>query len=180
MIRNVVLYGNPILRKISEPVSNIKDHTELISDLKENLLYHSGLGLAAPQIWENVRIISILSEDGEPVIYINPKIIYLSKETVVDEEGCLSFPDIFGNILRAIKVRVKALDENGNEIEIEAKDYYARAFQHEIDHLDGKLFIDRLSYASKKYLKKEIEAIRKMGANQIKEFQRGDAVDSND
>jgi peptide deformylase len=180
MIRNIVLYGNPILRKVSEPVSKIEDHLDLINDLKENLIHHSGLGLAAPQIWENVRIVAVLSQEGEPVIYVNPKIIYLSKEVVTDEEGCLSFPDVFGNVSRSVEVKVKALDENGNEIEVEAKDYYARAFQHEIDHLDGKLFIDRLSYASKKSLKKDIEQIKQMGLSQTKEFQRGDAIDSND
>ena len=111
---------------------------------------------------------------------INPEIIYLSKETVVDEEGCLSFPDIFGNVSRAIKVKVKALNEKGEEIVIEEEDYYARAFQHEIDHLNGKLFIDKLSYASKKALKKELEELKKMGVKQIKEFRRGDTIDSND
>ncbi len=180
MIRNIVLYGNDILRKVSEPVLDIKAHKALIEDLKENLLYHSGLGLAAPQIWENVRIIAVLSREDEPVIYVNPEIIYLSKEKVIDEEGCLSFPDIFGKVLRANKVKVRALNENGEQVEVEEEGYYARAFQHEIDHLDGKLFIDRISYATKKALKKELEILKKMGVKQIKEFRRGDAIDSND
>jgi peptide deformylase len=176
MIRNIVLYGNSILRKVSKPVENIEEHRDLIEDLKENLIYHSGLGLAAPQIWENVRIIAVLSRENEPVVYINPEIIYLSKEKVLDEEGCLSFPNIFGNVVRAFKVKVKALDENGNEVVVEEEDYYARAFQHEIDHLDGKLFVDRLSYATKKSLKNEIDEIKKLGINQVKEFERGDVI----
>ncbi len=181
MIRNVVLYGNSILRKVSEPVKDINEHKQLIEDLKENLIYHSGLGLAAPQIWENVRIIAVLSRENEPVIYVNPEIIYASKETIIDEEGCLSFPDIFGNVSRSYKVKVKALDETGKEVIIEEEDYYARAFQHEIDHLDGKLFVDRLSYATKKSLKRELESLKKLGVNQTKEIiKRGDSIDSND
>jgi peptide deformylase len=180
MIRNVVLYGNSILRKVSKPVENIEEHKDLIEGLKENLIYHSGLGLAAPQIWENVRIIAVLSRENEPVVYINPEIIYSSKEKILDEEGCLSFPNIFGNVSRSYKVKVKALNEEGKEIIVEEEDYYARAFQHEIDHLDGKLFIDRLSYATKKSLKRELDEIRKLGMNQVKELKRGDKVDTND
>lgn len=141
MIREL---NNNILRKVAEPVKEIiNDIKNLLHDMVETMEINHGVGLAAPQIGISLRIVVIKVED---VIYklINPIIV---KETGIQnsDEGCLSLPNTFGKVWRPAKVIVKALDENGKEIKITGYKLLACALCHEIDHLDGVLFTDKLS-----------------------------------
>ncbi len=142
----IVEYPNEILRKISE---EIKDPTsveikQLILDMIQTLRSNNGLGLAAPQIGKNLRI-CIIEIENELFVLINPEIKTLSKEKIPSEEGCLSIPNKFLNIQRHKRVKVKATDLNGKKQIIRARGLLARAIQHEIDHLNGVLIVDRVN-----------------------------------
>ena len=149
MIRTILTYPNPELKKKSAPVTIITDSIrELARDMAETMYDAPGIGLAAPQIGAHQRIIVIdLSARDEPndlIVAINPIIIHAEGE-VYEEEGCLSVPDYAANVRRHARVIVKALDLEGVEQTWKADDLLAIAFQHEIDHLDGILFVDHLS-----------------------------------
>jgi len=135
---------NPILRKTSKPVAKVtKEIKGLVANMEETLMAAPGIGLAAPQVGELLRII-IADTREELHVLINPKIVKKSgAQTFV--EGCLSLPGIEGPVERASKVVVKAIDLKGKQIEVEAEGLLATVFQHEIDHLDGKLFVDRVA-----------------------------------
>ena len=150
MTKEIVKYPNSILRKKCEEVKEI---TEDIKKLGQEMMTiimteNQGLGLAAPQIGELKRIIIVQTEKG-PEVFVNPEIIKNSKKTETGEEGCLSFPKLFLKIKRAKEAEIEALDLQGEKIKIKAEDLPARVFQHEIDHLDGILFIDRISFFQK-------------------------------
>jgi len=137
------------LRQKSEVVKNIdKDIKQLVTDMFDSMHADNGIGLSAPQIGVLKRIIiGEYKNDKTPVprtVLINPEITWTSKKETVDEEGCLSFPNLYGMVKRPERIRYKGLDENGNIVEGKAKDLLARVIQHEIDHLDGVLFIDKL------------------------------------
>lgn len=145
MILPIITYPNPILKKKTETVKDPKDPKikELIFDMLETLEQTpEGMGLAAPQVGSSVRL-CVIRFEGKTYILINPKIKSksLRKETL--EEGCLSFPGKFLPIKRSKKVTIKAVGRNGEKIEIKAEGIFSRALQHEIDHLDGILFIER-------------------------------------
>lgn len=138
-------FGDPGLKKRSEEVDKITPEIkELIFNMKETLEQVRGVGLAAPQIGELKRIIIVEKE-----AFLNPEIIKKSKETEINEEGCLCLPGIYLKIKRAKEVEIKALDINGNKVEIKAEGLPARIFQHEIDHLNGILILDRISFWQK-------------------------------
>jgi peptide deformylase len=146
MNRKILKYPNPILKKKAEKVKEITEEIKNLGrDMIEILEINQGVGLASSQVGELKRIIAVRFED-RPRIFINPVILKKSKETEVIEEGCLSFPGLFLKIKRAKEIEVKALDENGIEINIKDNGLISRIFQHEIDHLEGILFIDRLSF----------------------------------
>ncbi len=146
MNRKILKYPNPILKKKAEKVKEITEEIKNLGrDMIEILEINQGVGLASSQVGELKRIIAVRFED-RPRIFINPVILKKSKETEVIEEGCLSFPGLFLKIKRAKEIEVKALDENGKEIRIKDNGLISRIFQHEIDHLEGILFIDRLSF----------------------------------
>ena len=146
--------GHPGLRKKARALERaaIKspDVQRLIDDMIETMGEYHGVGLAAPQIHESVRLfVAALDVDengvaGEPITLINPEITPVGKDTVEDWEGCLSIPDIRGLVSRAREIRVRAFDRNGERVEIDAHDFAARVIQHETDHLDGVLFVDRM------------------------------------
>ncbi len=145
MVLPILTYPNDILRKKNENIKNPKDPAikELIFDILETMEDNgNALGLAAPQVGASVRL-CIIKIDGKTHIIINPRIKYKSWRKEFSEEGCLSFPGKFIPIKRHKKVTVKALDKNGEEIIFKAEGMLSRALQHEIDHLDGVLFIDR-------------------------------------
>jgi len=149
----IIKYPESVLRKKCEEIEKITEEIkELIGDMKRIMIENKGIGLAAPQIGESKRIIVIMTEKG-PEAFVNPKIIDKSQETEIMEEGCLSFPGLFFKIKRAKDIKIKATNINGNTVEISADGMLARIFQHEIDHLDGILFVDRLPFWQRLKLK---------------------------
>lgn len=142
-LRNIRKYGDEILRKKSRKVDNINDRiTTLLSDMEETLYNANGVGLAAPQVGVLKRVIVI--DIGQGIIkLINPEIIE-TEGSYIDEEGCLSIPGKQGKVERPYKVKVKALNEKGEEIIVEGEELLARALCHEIDHLDGILYVDKV------------------------------------
>lgn len=145
MILPIITYPNDILRKKAEKIKDPKsaEIQELIFDMLETMEENgNALGLAAPQVGKSVRL-CVIKYNGKTYILINPKIASKSWKKELLEEGCLSFPGKFIPVKRNKKVKIKALDRNGQKILIKAEGLLARAFQHEIDHLDGVLFIDK-------------------------------------
>lgn len=144
-IRNVREDGDEILRKRSREVEQVDDKIrQLLDDMVETMHKYNGVGLAAPQIGILKRLVVIdLYDDKGPIKLVNPEIIK-EKGTQEVEEGCLSFPNKFGKVIRPEEVTVKALDENGKQIKISAKGLLAQALSHEIDHLNGILFVDKI------------------------------------
>jgi peptide deformylase len=160
---NIVKYPEPVLEQPGEPVAEFDDELrKLVEDMLETTYAAQGIGLAAPQVGVSKRLTVIdLSQGKDPaqrLVLINPEII-LSEGKQYEEEGCLSFPDIREKVARAAKVRIRAQNEYGKWFEMDGEELLARAFQHEIDHLDGVLFIFRMS-ALKRGL--NLRKIRKM------------------
>lgn len=142
-LREIISDGDELLRKKCKPVTSFdKKLWQLLDDMKETMVNADGLGLAAPQVGILRRIAVVDMEDGILEL-INPEIIS-QKGKQCTTEGCLSFPGQYGYVNRPMFVKVRAQDRNGNFFEVEGKDLYARAFSHEIDHLDGILFIDKV------------------------------------
>lgn len=145
-MRKVRTLGDPVLRKISKPVTEVNEKTkELIQDMLETMYRTNGVGLAAPQVGVLKRIVVIdISQDGdEPMVLINPEIVSASGSQTGDE-GCLSVPGKAGKVTRPNEVTVRAADIDMNEFEITGTELLARAFCHEIDHLDGIVYVDKV------------------------------------
>ncbi|MFC4772491.1 peptide deformylase [Enterococcus hermanniensis] len=140
----IILHPDERLNKVTEPIEYVTDEiVTLLDDMYETMIAHDGIGIAAPQIGKNLRIAVIEVEENDRFDLINPEIIE-RKGTSIDVEGCLSIPETYGTVKRADEVTVRYYDREGSEMEVTAYGYLARAFQHEIDHLDGKLFIDQI------------------------------------
>jgi peptide deformylase len=136
--------NNPILRQKSTPVKNITEEIlNLIKGMTETMLKLDGVGLAACQIGKNIRLFVVNPNLSEKWIFINPEITKISKKTELMEEGCLSLPNVFVKTKRAKSIKIKAIDEKGKEFKIKARDMLARVIQHELDHLNGILIIDK-------------------------------------
>lgn len=149
MILRIKKFGDPVLKKKAEEISQITPEIkELIFDMKETLRQAQGVGLAAPQIGVSKRIFVAETEKGA-VGFINPKIIKKSRQKETQEEGCLCIAGLFLKIKRAKEVEVEAQNEQGENVAIKAEGLLARIFQHEIDHLNGILIIDRISFWQK-------------------------------
>lgn len=144
-IRQIRLKNDEILRKKTREVENIDDKIrELLEDMIDTMHEYNGVGLAGPQVGILKRVIVIDLYDGNvPLKLVNPKIIKQKGEQEVDE-GCLSFPNEYAKIIRPAEVVVEALDENGKKVKIKAEGLLAQALAHEIDHLDGILFVDKI------------------------------------
>ncbi|HHX58622.1 MAG TPA: peptide deformylase [Candidatus Moranbacteria bacterium] len=142
---DIITYPNPILRKknklVADPTS--PEIKQLISNMLETLRSQDGLGLAAPQVGENLRL-CIVEVDNEVFVLINPEIKKLYGDSVTMEEGCFSFPGKFLPVVRPRNIKLTAVDEAGRKYTMHAKGILARAIQHEIDHLDGILLVDRV------------------------------------
>ena len=138
--------GDEILRKHSKDVVELNDRLkELIVDMKDTMKKLNGCGMAAVQVGILKKIILCAPEDGEePVVLINPEILSMSEETEVDEEGCLSVDGYRGKVIRPKSIVVKAKDENMNDIEFDAEGFFARVICHEVDHLNGILYTDKV------------------------------------
>ncbi len=172
IIKEVTQVGNPIIRARSKRVANFKDREvlKIVKDLTDSMRYHGLVGMAAPQIGTNLRIFvsEIAStkhrkpkELDKLRVFINPQITSFSKQKIDGYEGCGSVANsgLFGSVKRPDKVTVKAFDANGNLFELKAKGLLARIIQHEVDHLDGKVFLDILK--DTKSLKSRSEYIKK-------------------
>jgi len=160
-VRSIRRYGDPLLRKKAEPVKNITPEIQtLIEDMVETMYVALGIGLAAPQIGVSLRVI-VVDEGGKGSTgprgaFINPAIV-AQMGSVRAEEGCLSLPGVYGDVIRAEWVRVEALDRQGAPVQIEARGLLARVFQHELDHLDGLIFLDRLDKVQRDRIKRKIK-----------------------
>ncbi|MEO8576423.1 MAG: peptide deformylase [Gemmatimonadales bacterium] len=143
-ILDIRVLGDPVLRKATTPVETVTDEMRtLIAEMFDTMYAAEGIGLAAPQVGRSERI-AVMDVEGQKFALINPEITE-REGSVRGEEGCLSIPEVFGDVTRSSRVMVRALNEKGEEVELEGTELLARCMQHEIDHLDGKLFIDYLS-----------------------------------
>ncbi len=159
-VMNILKYGSKTLHEPSSTINSVdEDVKTLISNMTETMYSAPGIGLAAPQVGVNRRVIVIdlsLGEDPEALLaLVNPEILD-SNGCELGEEGCLSVPGIFEDVERPTHVTVKGLDRNGDEVVIKAEGLMARALCHEIDHLEGILFVDRLGSIKKRFIKKDI------------------------
>jgi len=142
----IKVFSCPTLREPSRALKSEELQNEeikqLLLDLEKTMIEKDGVGLAAPQVGHNIRVIVINTIDGNLVL-VNPKILHRSWRQEIMEEGCLSLPEVFGMVKRSLKLKVSAWDRNGENLKFSAEGYFARILQHEIDHLDGILFIDK-------------------------------------
>jgi peptide deformylase len=153
----VRLYGDPILRRRADPVREMTPEIEKLLDDMVATMYDSvGIGLAAPQVGIGLRLLVLDEGRGTPRAYLNPAIV-AEGGRVVEEEGCLSLPGMFADVTRAEWVVVEALDRSGSPLRQRAGGLLARVFQHEIDHLDGILFIDQLDRVTRDRIKRRIK-----------------------
>lgn len=162
-IRELRYLGDPVLREKAAPVEAFSDEIRtLISDMFDTMYAEEGVGLAAPQVGVGQRIIVVdpHEDDVEPFALVNPEIVHFSIELERGEEGCLSIPGLKEIVERSASVRVEALDGQGQPVSLEAEGLLARILQHEVDHLDGILFIDRVSALKRKMLLNRWQKVR--------------------
>ncbi len=167
MIYTILKYPEPVLSKKTETVTDFGDETRrLVDDMFESMYAAQGIGLAAPQIGISRRItvidLSFQKTPEEKIALINPEIVHREGKQL-EEEGCLSFPDIRAKVQRAAIVKVRAQNVAGEWFEMEGAELLSRAFQHEIDHLEGVLFIDRISKLKRDLLLHKIRKLIKAG-----------------
>lgn len=156
------MYGEEVLRRDTSEVKNIDEKiVKLIKSMKDTMRKRQGLGLAAPQSGVSKRIFIALGKNDKIITFINPETLSSSDKDDIDMEGCLSFPEIFFSIQRAKKIAIKAYNEKGKEFIIEADGLLARCFQHEMDHLNGKLIIDYATDEEKKYWQERLTKLTK-------------------
>jgi peptide deformylase len=166
VIREIVKYGSKALRRKADPVDEVAAETlGLVQDLFDTLAEADGVGLAAPQIGVSKRVIVVdISDQSDtlPIALINPS-IRIGEGMAIAEEGCLSIPDLYGDVSRYTNVEIDALDIGGKSFTLKAESFFARVLQHEIDHLDGKLFIDYLSLLKRQLMLGSLRRIKKEG-----------------
>jgi peptide deformylase len=166
--RQVARIGNPVLRRVARPLPasapGSPELEELIEDMIAAMREEEGVGLAAPQVSESVRlvVIEVPALDGDPevplTVLINPVVTPLGEERAMGWEGCLSVPDLRGKVPRWQRVRLQALDRSGRPVDVEASGFFARVIQHECDHLDGIIYLDRMEDMSTLCFLPEFEA----------------------
>jgi len=167
-IRKILFLPDSRLRMVAKPVDVFDDNLQvLIDDMFETMYYARGVGLAAPQIGVSLRlsVIDVVGEKTDQLVIINPEIIS-SKGEKEFQEGCLSVPGAYDTVVRAEKVTVKALDRFGKPIEIKADGLLAECLQHEIDHLNGKLFVDLLSPLKRAMARRKLDKFKRQQARQ--------------
>ncbi|WP_313087118.1 peptide deformylase [Pseudomonas sp.] len=166
-ILNILEFPDPRLRTIAKPVEVVDDGVrQLIGDMFETMYDAPGIGLAATQVNVHKRVVVMdLSEDKtEPRVFINPEFEFLTDEMEQYQEGCLSVPGFYENVDRPQKVKIKALDRDGQPYELVAEGLLAVCIQHECDHLNGKLFVDYLSNLKRDRIKKKLEKLHRQQA----------------
>jgi peptide deformylase len=159
-------FGDTILRKVSEPVTVFDEKLRALAEgMIETMLLERGVGLAAPQVGESIRLIVALrmeesdDSDAPAEVLVNPKVVSASRETWSYEEGCLCIPGVSGNVIRPKEVEVEYQDLEGKLLRVRSDSFFGRILQHEIDHLNGVLFIDYLSSAQKSVIKPKLKEI---------------------
>jgi|SRR3989338_301385 len=160
----VKTYPDPVLSQVSLAVEKLTgEDKKFIADLIDTMHEDDGVGIAAPQVGVLKRIIVVcpVAKRGNEKVYINPQILSQEGE-VLGLEGCLSVPGVSAEVKRAKKIKVKAQDMNGKSLEFKAEDFEARIFQHEIDHLNGKLFIDRLGFKQRRSVVNDLRELNRM------------------
>ena len=166
-IRTILTAPDPRLKAVSEPVDKVDDSIrKLVADLKDSMYAANGIGLAAVQIGvpRRVLVMDLAQQEGkkEPKAYINPKILWASEELAATEEGCLSVPEIWDEVKRPARIRAEFQDEHGHKHTLEADGLLACCLQHEMDHLDGVLFIDHLSRLKRSMALKKLAKAKKL------------------
>jgi len=162
-VRPVRVYGDPVLRERAREVTEFDDSLRaLVADMFETMHAYNGVGLAANQVGvaQRVLVVDVPIDDDhrERHTLVNP-VLSEPSGNETGEEGCLSIPGIYEDVKRALRLHVRAQDEHGRTVEFDAGGYLARAIQHEVDHLDGVLFIDRLGPLKKQFLRRPLEAL---------------------
>ena len=165
-LREILIVPDPILKQVSKPVETVDDDLRaLMDDMLETMYAAPGIGLAAIQVGVPKRVIVMdLAREGEPPApryFINPEILWASEETAPYEEGCLSVPEIFDEVERPSQVKLRYLDYNGKTVEEDAEGLFAVCIQHEMDHLNGVLFIDHLSRLKREQAVKKVKKLVK-------------------
>jgi len=161
-LRDILIVPDPILKQVSKPVETVDDDLRaLMDDMLETMYAAPGIGLAAIQVGVPKRVIVMdLAREGEPPApryFVNPEILWASEETAPYEEGCLSVPEIFDEVERPSQVKLRYLDYDGKVVEEDAEGLYAVCIQHEMDHLEGVLFIDYLSRLKREQAVKKVK-----------------------
>ena len=167
-LRDIVIMGDPVLRQSAEEVDTFDEELEtLVSDMFETMYAADGIGLAAPQVGILRRVLVVdLRREDEPdarVALVNPRVTWQSQETDRQPEGCLSIPGLEDVVERPVSVRIEGYDPEGLAVALEVDDLYARALQHEIDHLDGILFVDRVTPLKRRMLLKKWKKLQDEG-----------------
>lgn len=160
------LYGDPVLRERSREIETIDDDLRsFVREMVDSMVEGDGIGLAAPQVGRLIRLLIVrgdaIDDEAGLRVMINPELVEHSRSRSLYEEGCLSLPDIRADVERSDEVVVRYTTLAGEQVEEEADDLYARVIQHEMDHLDGKLFIDHLGAARRNLLRKRLREIQK-------------------
>ena len=164
--------GSPVLREETQPVTEFgAELQQLIEDMFETMYAASGIGLAAPQVGRSERL-AVVDVENNPLVIINPEIV-LREGRDRAEEACLSIPDLFGDVDRATRVVVRAVDRTGQPFEVDAAALLARCLQHEIDHLHGRLFIDYLSYLKRRAALAKWEELREQYPENLRHLRPG-------
>lgn len=161
---DILEFPDPRLRTLAQPVEQVDDALrQLIDDMFETMYAAPGIGLAATQVNVHKRllVLDVSEEQNQPLVFINPEVSELTEEQQSYEEGCLSVPGFHEKIERSARIQVKALDRNGNAFEMIAEGLLAVCLQHEIDHLDGKLFVDYISRLKRDRIKKKLEKVHR-------------------
>ncbi|TAL34304.1 peptide deformylase [Phenylobacterium sp.] len=163
-IREILTVPHPVLKQVSQPVDKVDDELRaLMDDMLETMYDAPGIGLAAVQIGVPKRVIVMdLSREGEekaPQYFVNPEIVWKSEETAPYEEGCLSVPEIYDEVERPARVKLRYLNYQGEQVEEDAEGLYAVCIQHEMDHLEGVLFIDYLSRLKREQAVKKVKKL---------------------
>lgn len=167
-ILTVLRFPDPRLKTIANPVTEITEATlTIINDMLSTMYEEKGVGLAATQVNIHQRIVVMdVSENGDqPIVLINPEIITKSDETVINEEGCLSVPGVYAKVDRHTSCTVKAIDKNGKEFTLDGEGLLSICIQHELDHLNGVLFVDYLSPLKRQRIKTKLEKEARLDEN---------------
>ena len=160
----ILVYPDARLHTVAKPVTQVDERIrQLVADMRETMYDAQGIGLAATQVDAHVRVvvIDVSEERNQPMTLINPEITWASEEKRLNEEGCLSVPGIYDGVERPVAVKVRALDENGQERTIEADGLLAVCIQHEMDHLNGKVFVEYLSMFKRNRIKTKLMKTRR-------------------